>query len=311
MEIQVLGTILGDELDAKSDDALIQTVKHTTIFARLNPEQKKRVIEALRGTGYSVGYLGDGINDAPSLRAADIGISVDNAVDVAKESADIILLHNDLHVLKEGVIEGRKTHANVMKYVMMGASSNFGNMFSLAGASLFLPFLPMLPIQVLLNNLLYDFSQMSIPTDHVDQLTIRKPKKWDIQFIKHFMIVFGPISSFFDFTTFFILLWFYHAGETTFQTGWFLESLLSQSLIIFAIRTKVVPFYRSRPGETLLVSAVAVMIAAIVIVQTTLGRIFSFTPLPLSYYAVLVGIMGSYFLIVDFAKKRFYKRYEL
>ncbi len=311
LDIEVLGTIVGDELDTKNDDALIQIVKNTTIFARLNPDQKKRVVVALRGAGYSVGYLGDGINDAPSLRAADIGISVNNAVDVAKESADIILLHNDLHVLKDGVIEGRKTHANVMKYVMMGASSNFGNMFSLAGASLLLSFLPMLPIQVLLNNLLYDFSQMSIPTDRVDSQTIRKPKKWDIQFIKHFMIVFGPISSFFDFATFFLLLHYYQAGASMFQSGWFLESLVSQSLIIFAIRTKVTPFFQSRPSTTLLLSALVVIAVASLLVQTQLGAIFSFTSLPFAYFINLAEIMVCYFFAVDFAKKWFYKRYEL
>ena len=206
------------------DDAILRVVEDANVFARVNPSQKDRIMEALRKNGHVVGFLGDGINDAPSLKRADVGISVDNAVDVAKESADIILLQKDLTVLENGVVEGRKTFGNTMKYIMMGTSSNFGNMFSVAGASLFLPFLPMLPTQILLNNLLYDFSQTTITADHVDETYVERPKKMNIRFIRRFMIWFGPISSVFDFLTFFVMLWVFRASEPLFQTGWFLES---------------------------------------------------------------------------------------
>lgn len=311
LAIPISSMMLGKEIDAKSDEALRQVVQHTTIFARLNPGQKQRIIEALKHSGFAVGYLGDGINDAPSLKSADTGISVNNAVDVAKEAADLILLRNDLDVLREGVLEGRKTHANVMKYVMMGASSNFGNMVSLAGASLFLPFLPMLPVQVLLNNLLYDFSQISIPTDQVDRYTVRKPKKWDMRFIKHFMLVFGPISSFFDFVMFFLLVYFFKASAQFFQTGWFLESLVTQSLIIFAIRTRIVPFFKSKPSPLLLYSAIVIVCIAIGVVMLPVGKLFSFVPLPPIYFVALGLIMVCYYVLVEVAKTWFYKKYEL
>ncbi|OGG11130.1 magnesium-translocating P-type ATPase, partial [Candidatus Gottesmanbacteria bacterium RBG_13_45_10] len=229
--IPIEGTVRGRDIERLDDPALARVVNKTTIFARLNPETKKRIIAALRKSGHVVGYLGDGVNDAPSLRASDIGISVNNAVDVAKESADLILLHKDLHVLLDGVDEGRKTFSNVMKYIMMGTSSNFGNMMSVALASLFLPFLPMLPVQILFNDLLYDVSQLLLGNDAVDESAIVKPKKWNMHFVRKFMLVFGPISSVFDCITFLVLLGLFHATPMLFQTGWFLESIATQTLI--------------------------------------------------------------------------------
>ena len=238
----IKGIVTGSEIAQMLDDALARIVEEANVFCRVTPAQKDRIINALKNNGHVVGFLGDGINDAPSLKTADVGISVDNAVDVAKESADIILLQNDLRVLHDGVLEGRKTFGNTMKYIMMGVSSNFGNMFSVAGASLFLPFLPMLPTQILLNNLLYDFSQSTIPTDKVDQKYVEKPKRLDIRFIRRFMVFLGPVSSLFDFLTFFMMLFIFKASEPLFQTAWFIESLTSQTLVIFAIRTKKSPF---------------------------------------------------------------------
>src|SRR5208337_4205170 len=226
----IKGVILGNEIAQLQDDALARVVEDNNIFARVNPAQKDRVIKALRSNGHVVGYIGDGINDAPSLKTADVGISVENAVDVAKESADLILLRPDLTVLDQGVLEGRKTFGNTMKYIMMGVSSNFGTMFSVAGASLFLSFLPMTAIQILLNNLLYDLSEATIPTDNVDEEYIQKPKKLDISYIRRFMLVFGPVSSIFDFLTFFLLLTAFKAAVPVFQTSWFIESLATQTL---------------------------------------------------------------------------------
>jgi Mg2+-importing ATPase len=235
----------GDEVDACSDDDLSERLKVTTIFARLAPLQKARIIRLLRSNNHVVEYLGDGINDAPSLKAADVGISVNNAVDIAKESADIILLKKSLMVLEDGVVEGRKTFTNIIKYIRMGASSNFGNMLSMTGASLFLPFLPMLPIQILLNNFLYDLSQIGIPSDKVDRENLIKPKRWNIASIRRFMVIFGPLSSLFDFSTYAILFFVYKADPAFFHTGWFLESLLTQTLVIYVIRTSKIPFVQS------------------------------------------------------------------
>jgi Mg2+-importing ATPase len=242
VDLDVKGIILGNHIDTLSDDALKIVAEKTTIFARFSPEQKNRVIRALKSNNHVVGYMGDGINDAPSLKAADVGISVDNAVDVAKESADMILTHKSLHELRDGVLEGRKTFGNTMKYIMMGISSNFGNMCSVLAAVIFLPFLPMLPIQILLNNLIYDLSQITIPTDNVDEEYIQKPKKWNIKFIRKFMFVFGSLSSLFDFFTFYILWKFAQSSPHIFQTGWFLESLTTQTLVIYIIRTKKIHF---------------------------------------------------------------------
>ena len=271
--------------------------------------QKNRVMLALKKNGHVVGFMGDGINDAPSIREADVGISVENAVDIAKESADIILLKNDLRILNDGVIEGRRTFGNTMKYILMGTSSNFGNMFSVAGASLFLRFLPMLPIQILLNNLLYDISESTIPTDNVDESYTKTPKKWDMDFIKKFILVFGPISSVFDFITFFILLFVFTADAALFQTAWFVESICTQTLVIFVIRTRVVPFYHSRPSRLLIASTVLILAVACILPFTIVGSLFGFIPLPASFFVVLAVLVIGYIAIVELVKRWFYKRY--
>jgi len=309
--LPIKGILLGSEISKLSEEEFQEQCLKTTIFARLDPEQKEKIILTLKKSNLVVGFLGDGINDAPSLRAADIGISVNNAVDVAKESADLILLKKDLHVLKDGVDEGRKTHGNVMKYIMMGTSSDFGNMTSLAATSLFLPFLPMLPVQILLNDLLYDMTQLVIPSDNVDSVYINKPKKWDINFIKKFMLVFGPLSSLFDFLTFFLLLLVFKASHQMFQTGWFIESISTQTLIVFAIRTKMVPFYKSRPSVILTAMLFLVVAFAWIIPLTPLGNLFSFTPLPPQFYLIILSIIASYVAIVELAKRWFYRRNEI
>lgn len=268
-------------------------------------------MNSLKRNGHVVGFMGDGINDAPSIREADVGISVENAVDVAKESADIILLKNDLRILHEGVLEGRKTFGNTMKYILMGTSSNFGNMFSVAGASFFLGFLPMLPIQILLNNLLYDISEAAIPTDNVDESYISTPKKWDIEFIKKFIFVFGPISSVFDFITFFILLFIFKADAALFQTAWFIESICTQTLIIFVIRTRIVPFYKSRPSGLLLASTLVIVAIACILPFTVIGSVFGFVHPPVSFFAVLAGLVIGYLILVEVTKKWFYNKYSL
>lgn len=309
--LEVSGIVTGKEIGRLSDIALTRAVDRATIFSRLNPETKRRVIDALRRAGHVVGYIGDGVNDAPSLHASDVGISVNNAVDVAKESADLILLHKDLHVLIDGVLEGRKTFSNVMKYIMMGTSSNFGNMFSVAIASLFLPFLPMLPVQILFNDLLYDTSQLLLANDSVDHEAILKPKKWDIHFVRKFMLVFGPISSVFDCLTFVILLLLYRATPSLFQTGWFLESLVTQTLIIFSIRTTFVPFFKSHPNRWFAFSLYGVVAFALLCpLLPVLGTWFSFTVPPISFYGVLAIIVGMYFVIVEYAKRWFYARFS-
>jgi len=305
----VRGIVTGSEIAQMHDDALARIVEEVNVFCRVTPAQKDRIISALKNNGHVVGFLGDGINDAPSLRTADVGISVENAVDIAKESADIILLQNDLRVLHDGVLEGRKTFGNTMKYIMMGVSSNFGNMFSVAGASLFLPFLPMLPIQILLNNLLYDFSQSTIPTDEVDREYLERPKRWDIQFIRLFMVCLGPVSSLFDFLTFFIMLYFFNASEPLFQTAWFIESLTSQTLVIFAIRTKRSPFWKSKPSRLLLLGSVAIIAFALILPYTPLGAIFRFVKPPATFYIALAAILGAYVALAEIIKSWFYRRY--
>jgi Mg2+-importing ATPase len=250
--------LLGGDVEKMSDAELAEAAEKTTLFARLSPAHKQRVIRALRSKGHVVGFMGDGINDAPALRAADIGISVDTATDIAKESADLILLEKDLMVLEGGVVEGRKVFANILKYIRMGASSNFGNMFSVLGASAFLPFIPMAPIQVLTNNLLYDFSQVPIPIDAVDDEQVARPRPWNIAEIKRFILFMGPISSIFDYTTFFVMLWVFNCWDPSraavFQTGWFVESLMTQTLIIHVIRTNKIPFIQSRASWPLTVT---------------------------------------------------------
>jgi P-type Mg2+ transporter len=309
--LTVSGIAVGSDIDRLDDEALMHVVDSTTIFARLTPEAKKRVIEALRRRGHVVGYLGDGVNDAPSLRASDIGISVNNAVDVAKESADIILLHKDLHVLHDGVLEGRRTFANVMKYIKMGTSSNFGNMVSVGIASLFLPFLPMLPVQILFNDLLYDMSQLFVASDSVDAPVIAKPRKWDIKAIRRFMLAFGLISSVFDCITFAFLLWFFKATPAFFQTGWFLESIVTQTLIIFSIRTALVPFFRSRPSPVFALGLYGVVALALLVPLSPLASWFSFVVPPVRFYILLAGIVVCYFSIVESVKVWFYKRYSI
>jgi len=307
---EIKKVVLGSEVAQMHDDALARVVEEANIFARVTPAQKDRIILALKNNGHVVGFLGDGINDAPSLKTSDVGISVDNAVDVAKESADIILLQKDLTVLADGVLEGRKTFGNTMKYIMMGTSSNFGNMFSVAGASLFLPFLPMLPTQILLNNLLYDLSELSIPTDNVDPEYVRKPKRLDISLIRLFMICLGPISSIFDFLTFFIMLLVFHASAPLFQTAWFLESLASQALVIFAIRTRKVPFYKSRPSRLLLASTLGIVAFSMLIPFTPIGKLFKFETPPFTFYMVLAGLLILYLASVEAVKRWFYSRYS-
>jgi Mg2+-importing ATPase len=304
--MRVSGILMGEEIANMDDAALRQRVESTDLFCRVNPMQKNRVILALKANGHVVGYLGDGINDAPALHNADVGISVDDAVDVAKEAADMILLQQDLGVLTNGVLEGRRTFGNVRKYIMMGASSNFGNMFSMAGAALFLPFLPMQPVQILLNNILYDMSESAVPLDEVDQNEIMMPQKWDMAFLRNFMLIFGPVSSLFDFLTFYLLLHVLHASEKTFQTGWFVESLATQILVIFIIRTSLNPF-KSRPHPALFFTSMAIVCFAVVLPFLPWSQYFGFVPLPSWFYGALGLLVVTYLLIVQLAKMIFYK----
>ena len=309
--LDVKGVLTGAEIEHMDEETLSRQVGNVTIFSRVTPVQKNRIMLALKHNGHVVGFMGDGINDAPSIRQADVGISVENAVDIAKESADIILLKNDLRVLNDGALEGRRTFGNTMKYILMGTSSNFGNMFSVAGASLFLKFLPMLPIQILLNNLLYDVSESTIPTDNVDAAYMSTPKKWDIEFIKKFIVVFGPISSLFDFLTFLILIYGFNAGAALFQTAWFVESICTQTLVIFVIRTRVVPFWHSRPSNLLTISTLLIVLIACVLPFTILGSIFGFVALPLSFFAVLALLVIGYIILVELVKRWFYRKYSV
>ena len=262
--VESAGVLSGPEVEALDDDGLEAAIDTTTIFARIGPDQKSRIIKVARRTGRDVAYLGDGVNDAVALHHADVGISVDSGTDVAKDAADVVLLDKDLGVLADGVMEGRRIFANTMKYVLMATSSNFGNMFSAAGASVFLTFLPMLPSQILLNNLLYNTGQLAIPTDRVDPEALARPAAWDMRFIRRFMSVFGPISSIFDFLTFWVMLSLLHAGHTEFRTGWFVESIATQTLVVYVIRTRRVPFFRSRPSlPMLLVPTGAALVGAV------------------------------------------------
>lgn len=303
------GLVTGDQVEKSSDKELQELVKTTTVFARLSPLQKERIIQALRGNKHTVGFLGDGINDALALKAADVGISVNNAVDIAKESADIILLKKSLVVLEDGVLEGRRTFGNIVKYIKMGSSSNFGNMFSMTGASLFLPFLPMLPIQILLNNFLYDLSQFAIPSDEVDQGYLLKSRPWNVGYIKKFMIFIGPISSIFDFVTFGVLLFIFHASEPLFRTGWFLESLCTQTLVIHMIRTGKIPFIESKPSQFLIFTSIYIVTIGLVIPFTPLGKYFGFVTPPPPYFILLFFIVGCYLFLVQVVKSWFIKRF--
>ncbi len=299
--------ILGSEMEHMSDAALAHIVEQTHIFARVSPAQKNRIILALKSRHHVVGYIGDGINDAPSLHTADVGISVSSAVDVAKDAASIILLEHSLKVLHNGIIEGRKAFGNVIKYLLMGTSSNFGNMFSMAGAFAFLPFLPMLPTQILLNNFLYDLAQITIPTDNVDPTFIQKPQRWNIKLIRDFMIFIGPISSIYDFLTFFILLAVFHASATLFHTGWFVESLATQTLVLFVIRTASNPL-RSRPSIPLTITTLTIVAVGIILPFTPLAGPLGFMPLPALYYLFLAGMTITYLLLVQLVKHYLMKR---
>lgn len=299
--------ISGPEIRQMSDSALLRSVGSTDVFAEIEPNQKERIIIAMRKAGNVVGYMGDGINDASALHAADVGISVDTAADVAKEAADIVLLEKDLGVLIDGVREGRTTFANTLKYVFMATSANFGNMFSMAGVSLFIPFLPLLPKQILLTNLMTDFPEMTIATDSVDEQMIDYPRRWDIKAIRKFMITFGLVSSVFDYLTFGLLLVVLHANEGQFRTGWFLESVISASMIVLVIRSRK-PFFRSRPGKYLLIATLSIAVITLVFPFTPLGNVFGFSPLPLSTYLLLLLIVVLYILAAEITKRVFYKK---
>jgi len=300
--------LTGAELDDLRDEALWHAAERTDIFAEIDPNQKERIILALKKNRHVVGYMGDGLNDAPSLHSADVGISVANAMDVAKEAADLVLLKQDLSVLKQGILLGRKTFANTLKYVFMATSANFGNMFSMAIASLFLPFLPMLPKQILLINFLTDLPEMTIASDHVDTSWVDHPRRWDIAFIRRFMLVFGPLSSMFDLLTFGILLWAMRADQVLFHTGWFVESVLSAAFVVFAVRTRM-PFARSKPSRTMLVMTSLVVGITLILPYTLLAGLLGFAPLPLTYLLTIFGIVGLYFLSAELAKRWYYKRF--
>ncbi len=306
--MESLGTLTGAELEGLSDAELTEALAHTSIFARVTPEQKSRIIRAQRTLGVDVGFLGDGVNDAIALHDADVGISVDTATDVAKDAADVVLLEKDLGVLADGVVEGRRIFANTIKYVLMGTSSNFGNMFSAAGASLFLSFLPMLPGQILLNNLLYDVSELTIPTDNVDEELLARPSQWDIGFIRRFMLLFGPISSIYDFLTFAVMIYGFDAGATLFRSGWFVESLATQTLVIFLIRTRRIPFFHSRPSRPLLATTLACAAVGVILPYSPLADLLGFTALPLDFLAVLALMVVTYLALVELGKYLFFTR---
>jgi Mg2+-importing ATPase len=310
--------LLGSQVETMSDPQLAETVEATDVFARLSPAHKQRIVQALQRKGHVVGFIGDGINDAPALRAADVGISVDNAVDIAKESADVILLEKSLMVLEEGVVEGRKVFVNILKYIRMGASSNFGNMFSVIGASYWLPYVPMLPIQILTNNLLYDFSQVPIPTDNVGPQQIAKPRPWNMGEIAKFIVFIGPISSIFDYTTYAVMWFVFKCSQAglapppeiahrfvnvsvnnsyaaaLFHTGWFVESLMTQTLIIHVIRTNLVPFIQSRASWQLTMTTLLIMACGAWLPYSPLASTLGFVPLPLLYWLLLLATLLCY-----------------
>jgi Mg2+-importing ATPase len=305
--LDIVEVMLGADVEKLTDPALAQRAERTDIFARVSPAQKNRILRALKARGHVVGFLGDGINDAPSIHAADVGISVDSAVDVAKDAADIILLEPGLGTLLEGIVEGRRAFGNVMKYLLMGTSSNFGNMFSMAGAAMVLPFLPMLPTQILLNNFLYDLSQISIPTDNVDDSFVCKPRKWNIDLIRKFMLWIGPVSSLYDFLTFFVLLHFFHASARLFHTGWFVESLATQTLVIFVIRTMGSPL-RSRPSRLLSLTTIAVVVIAVALPFTPMASWLGFESLPWIYLGYVALATVTYLVLVELVKRKVMRR---
>ncbi|MBY0578970.1 MAG: magnesium-translocating P-type ATPase [Burkholderiales bacterium] len=305
--------VLGSEIEPMTSEELEAVAETATVFAKLSPMQKAQVIKALQRRGHVVGFMGDGINDGPALKAADVGVSVDTAVDIAKESADIILLEKSLMVLEEGVLEGRKVFGNIIKYIRMGASSNFGNMFSVLGASAFLPFLPMAPIQILTNNLLYDFSQTAIPTDHVDESYLSRPRKWDLGDITKFMIFIGPISSIFDYATYFTMLYIFDAWHNAplFQTGWFVESLLSQTLIIHILRTGRIPFLQSWASLPLTVTTLVVSAVGVWLPFSPFATSLGMTPLPGKYWLALLAILACYLVLTQWAKSLIIRKFGL
>ncbi len=309
LDIPIKGIITGDELDINniSDEELGRKALNITIFGRMSPSQKERIIIALKKTGAIVGYMGDGINDAPALKSADVGISVDNGTDIAKESSDIILMKKGLKELIDGVIEGRKTFGNTMKYIMMGLSSNFGNMFSMIAAAIYLPFFPMLPSQILVNNFIYDLSQISIPSDNVDEEYLNKPKRWDIKFIRKFTFIFGPISSLFDILTFILLFNVFHLKNSQFQTGWFIESLLTQVLVIFIIRTNKNPL-KSKPSKYIVLSSLLALLIGFTLISPLFAKYIEFSLLPINVLLSIFVLVFIYLILVEIIKKVFYKK---
>ena len=305
--VAITGVLNGTDIHAMNDDALRARAEAVNLFCRVNPAQKNRIMLALKARGHVVGYLGDGINDAPSLHAADVGISVNGAVDVARHAAAMILLENDLNVLHAGILEGRRTFGNVMKYIMMATSSNFGNMFSMAAATLFLPFLPMLPLQILLNNLLYDVSEIPLPLDNVDEEDLARPRRWDMRFIRNFMLTIGPISSLFDFLTFYLLITLFKTDEALFRTGWFVESIATQVLVIFVIRTRR-SLLRSRPNTWLVLTSLGVVGTAMLLPFSPAAHYLGFTPLPGKFFVLLMALIVAYLVMVEAGKQWFYKR---
>jgi Mg2+-importing ATPase len=305
--LPVKGLARGEDLAGLDEQQISALVSRTTVFARVSPEQKAELIAAAQRNGDDVAFLGDGVNDAVALHKADVGISVDTAVDVAKEAADVLLLEKSLRAIADGVVEGRRIFANTTKYVLMGTSSNFGNMFSAAGASLFLSFLPMLPSQILLNNMLYDCSELTIPTDRVDEELLARPEHWDIGFIRRFMIFFGPISSIYDFLTFAVMIWIFHAHAPLFRSGWFVESLATQSLVVFVIRTRRVPFFHSKPSRPLFATTVAVVLVGVALPYTPLSHALGFRSLPWLFLAILTAMTATYLALAEIGKSYFYR----
>ncbi len=306
--LDVSDALSGSDIDGMDDDTLRTRARSATVFARVSPEQKARIIELLRGAGTAVGFMGDGVNDAIALHVADVGISVDTATDVAKDAADIVLLKKDLGVLADGVLEGRRVFNNTMKYVFMGTSGDFGNMFSAAFGSVALNFLPMTPGQVLLNDVLYDSSQLAIPYDRVDAEAVTRPSHWDIRMIRRFMLTFGPISSLFDFATFALMILVFHAGESEFQSGWFVESLATETLIVFVVRTRRVPFIRSLPSVGLIASVIAVVVIGCYLPYSPLAAAVGFVALPAPFFLALLAMIVLYLVLVEIAKHFFFRR---
>lgn len=309
--MDVRRVVTGPQLEKLSGQELLHIVSTVDIFARVLPLQKLKIIKALQDSGHTVGYLGDGINDLPALHNADVGISVNTAVDVAKESASVVLLRKGIDVISDGIREGRRTFNNTIKYILMSISSSFGNMFSAAGASFFLPFLPMTPVQILLNNALYDMAQLSIPSDHVDHESLVKPRHWNIEFIKNYMLFFGPLSSIFDYLTFSILLIVFHPSASLFQTGWFIESLATQILIVFVIRTAKTPFFKSKPSKWLIFASLGTVLLGIVLPFTPLAKYLGFVAPPPIYFVFLLIVIVSYLILVEKMKNEFLKKYNL